>query len=168
MRENRDHNPMPKQEGKVREIAERLDNEPVFGFLKDIQREFPESEMYLVGGAVRDLFLDRPCKDYDFIVRGVEPKSLQEFLSRLGIVNLVGRNFGVFKFVPESHYEQFKSEKLEPFDLALPTALIIFFSKSFNPPKGSIISDPPIFIAIALIVKSRRSKSFSIGKLGSD
>ncbi|MDP3245316.1 MAG: HD domain-containing protein [bacterium] len=119
MRETLSFN-MATSEKTIETAGERLEREPIFAWLKEIKKEFPRGEMYLVGGAARDMFLKRPCKDYDFIARGIEPKKLQEFLGQIGVVNLVGRVFGVFKFTPLDQYEKFKQEKLEPFDVALP------------------------------------------------
>lgn len=84
-----------------------------FGFLARLRKKFPQVEVYLVGGAVRDLILGRPTKDFDFVVRGIAAKPLEKFLSREGDCDLVGRNFGVFKFLP-------KGRSAEPFDIALP------------------------------------------------
>ncbi|HRY63272.1 MAG TPA: HD domain-containing protein [Patescibacteria group bacterium] len=72
-------------------------------------------EIFLVGGAVRDSLLgDREIKDFDFAVRGVEIEKLGKILGRLGRVELVGKNFGVYKFVPEG-----KKMKVA-LDIALP------------------------------------------------
>ncbi len=107
-------------ETKIGSLIEYFKTEPVFNFLKRIKKEFPESEIYLVGGALRDFFLKRKCKDYDFIIRNIEAEKLQKSLTHLGKVNLVGRVFGVFKFVPADQQERFKKIGFEPFDLALP------------------------------------------------
>ena len=65
-------------------IVERLEKEelPRFSFLKDLKAKFStfsgsakegkEPEIYLVGGAVRDLLLDRKIEDYDFLIRKVK------------------------------------------------------------------------------------------------
>lgn len=90
-----------------------------FPFIRSLLKAFPKSEMYLVGGAVRDLLLDRQTKDYDFVVRGVAPEALEKFLSEHGQVDLVGRVFGVFKLVP-GHDRGSTPFTLEPFDIALP------------------------------------------------
>ena len=52
-----------------------------------------------MGGAVRDLLLNRPTKDWDLMVRMVEAPDL-EALGLYGEVNLVGKSFGVFKWTP--------------------------------------------------------------------
>ena len=85
-----------------------------FGFLEKLKQEFPLAEIFLVGGAVRDLLLPRKTQDYDFVIRKVKVKDLEKFLSTRGKVNLVGQTFGVFKFVPKG------GDKHNPFDIALP------------------------------------------------
>ncbi len=71
-----------------------------FPFLLDFERRFPEGDVYLVGGAVRDLLLGRPTKDIDFLIRNVPASPLHHFLSQQGKVSFVGKNFGVFKLLP--------------------------------------------------------------------
>ena len=71
-----------------------------FLFVKKLFAECPKAEVYLVGGAVRDIFLGRETKDYDFVVRNVSITRLQKFLQANGKVNLVGKKFGVLKFAP--------------------------------------------------------------------
>jgi tRNA nucleotidyltransferase (CCA-adding enzyme) len=82
--------------------------------------KFPNAEVYLVGGAVRDILLGlekEKIKDFDFVVRGLEMEELEFFLGTLGWVEKLGRNFGVLKFKPKD----FKNKKdFEPFDIALP------------------------------------------------
>ncbi|MCH7759545.1 CCA tRNA nucleotidyltransferase [Patescibacteria group bacterium] len=79
-----------------------------------IIKKFPQSEIYLVGGAVRDILLSRSTKDYDFVVRGVPADDLEEFLQECGTVNFVGQIFGVFKFILSG------SDKDNQIDIALP------------------------------------------------
>ena len=69
-------------------------------FVATLQREFPSAQHYLVGGMVRDLALGRPSKDFDVVVTGIPAKQLEAALGKLGRVDLVGKNFGVFKFTP--------------------------------------------------------------------
>jgi len=79
----------------------------------DLITALPNCEVYLVGGAVRDLLLERNTKDYDLVVRQVDVKKLEDYLANKGKVNLVGKTFGVFKWQPENWTE-------EPIDVALP------------------------------------------------
>ena len=65
----------------------------------------------VVGGSVRDHFLQLPIKDYDVEVYGLD--SLEDLVSVLevyGSVNLVGKSFGVLKF----------SYKGEEYDFSFP------------------------------------------------
>ncbi len=85
-----------------------------FYWLFKLTKQFPRAEVYLVGGAVRDIVLGRPTKDFDFVVRNIWADKLEVFLSSLGSVDLVGRSFGVFKFVP------YGWDAHNPIDVALP------------------------------------------------
>lgn len=69
-------------------------------FIKQLVKQFPKADIFLVGGAVRDVILNRETKDFDFVVRGVNKNDLEKFLAKHGKVNLVGKKFGVFKFKP--------------------------------------------------------------------
>lgn len=60
---------------------------------------------YLVGGAVRDLLLGTPVKDYDFEVYGIGPDALEEVLRALGRVETVGESFGITKLWTPDGYE---------------------------------------------------------------
>ena len=54
----------------------------------------------IVGGSVRDYFLKLPIKDYDIEVYGLKKiEQLEKILQPYGSVNLVGKSFGVLKFV---------------------------------------------------------------------
>lgn len=99
-------------------------------FVRKLFLEFPSAEVYLVGGAVRDMLLSRPTKDYDFVVRNIPMTMLQKFLKNYGSVRLVGKKFGVLKFIPRNGSGTTKMRsgtnsvcKIEPdpiFDIALP------------------------------------------------
>ena len=84
-------------------------------FVQDFLKIFHHGEIFLVGGAVRDIVLgEKEIKDYDFVVRGINIGQLEKFLEERGKVVLVGKNFGVYKFVPEG------VEIVEAIDIALP------------------------------------------------
>jgi tRNA nucleotidyltransferase/poly(A) polymerase len=83
-------------------------------------------QVYLVGGAVRDMLLNREVKDYDLLVIDTQfrqdlvaleiPQGLERIkllIEPFGVVNIVGESFGILKFRPHSHPE------LE-FDIAVP------------------------------------------------
>lgn len=86
----------------------------LFPFLAALEARFPEGEIYLVGGAVRDLLLGRETKDYDFLIRKIPADTLRDFLKLHGKVNWVGKNFGVYKFMPNGAALE------EQIDIALP------------------------------------------------
>ncbi|MFH1367329.1 MAG: HD domain-containing protein [Patescibacteria group bacterium] len=104
---------MKKLNVKIDIFIKALKSEPDLSFIDKLIKAFPKAEIYLVGGAVRDIILKRRTKDYDFVVRHLKPKELEKFLANLGQVNLVGKSFGVFKFVP-------KKSRIEAIDIALP------------------------------------------------
>ncbi len=88
-------------ETRLAEFRAKLEQEPGLGFAKELLAAFPKSEIYLVGGAVRDAASGAgKQKDFDFVVRNVPAEELEKFLSERGEVVLVGRNFGVYKFMP--------------------------------------------------------------------
>lgn len=106
--------PRAKKHEKTEEVAWSIEDDPRFGFLGVLRRKFPESEWFLVGGAVRDGILGRKTKDYDLVVRHVEIEELLGALADLGRVDLVGKRFGVAKFRP------FGVNDLGEIDIALP------------------------------------------------
>lgn len=102
-------------ETRLSDFHHRMEKELSLRFVKELLTAFPDSEIYLVGGAVRDAALGKmKQKDFDFVVRNVAVENLEKFLEERGNVVLVGKNFGVYKFVPTG----FKLE--EPIDIALP------------------------------------------------
>ena len=68
-------------------------------FVKDIFASIfnQGGKVILVGGAVRDLFLDKEIKDLDFEVYGLSLDQLQNTLQQYGMVSLVGKSFGVLR-----------------------------------------------------------------------
>lgn len=68
-------------------------------------------KIHQVGGAVRDLYLNKISKDLDIVISGIPIESLENILSRYGKIDLVGKSFGVIKFTPPDG---------ETIDIALP------------------------------------------------
>ncbi len=61
-----------------------------------------DAKAIIVGGSVRDHFLELPIKDYDIEVYGLSSiDELETLLKKYGKVKLVGKSFGVLKFVHE-------------------------------------------------------------------
>ena len=54
---------------------------------------------YAVGGSVRDHVLQRPLKDLDIEVHGLEIERLEGVLRTFGSVELIGKQFGVLKLL---------------------------------------------------------------------
>jgi tRNA nucleotidyltransferase (CCA-adding enzyme) len=51
----------------------------------------------LVGGCIRDLLMGQEPKDWDVEVYGIEPNKLRALLDQIGLVNVVGEAFTVYK-----------------------------------------------------------------------
>ena len=79
---------------------------------KELQKQ--NAKAIVVGGSVRDHFLELPIKDYDIEVYGLENmEQLEELLAKYGSVNLVGKSFGVLKFIHEGEEYDFSFPRVE-------------------------------------------------------
>jgi tRNA nucleotidyltransferase/poly(A) polymerase len=63
-------------------------------------------KIYQIGGAVRDELLYKVSKDLDILVVGLEMTKLAKTLEEFGKTNMVGKSFGIIKFVPEGETEE--------------------------------------------------------------
>ena len=66
--------------------------------LEDILKDLQEigATPIIVGGSVRDFFLNIPVKDYDIEIFGIDSlETIQKSLEKFGCVKLVGKSFGV-------------------------------------------------------------------------
>lgn len=84
--------------------------------LQTISKELhaKNAKAIIVGGSVRDHFLQLPSKDYDIEVYGLETmEELEKTLSHYGSVNLVGKSFGVLKFSYEGEEYDFSFPRSE-------------------------------------------------------
>jgi len=66
------------------------------GFIKEIISQ--GGKPYLVGGCVRDTYLNIKPKDFDFLICKLSFDKLKEILNNYGEVDLVGESFGILIF----------------------------------------------------------------------
>ena len=132
---------------------------PDFAFIKKFIKHYPQAKIYLVGGAVRDILLERETKDYDFVIAGAPIEVVEKFFSALGEVNLGGKSFGVFKFVPDGFHVG--DDNFEAIDIALPRTEVAGMSGGYK--DFEVQSDPNLPIESDL---SRRD--FTINALAWD
>jgi tRNA nucleotidyltransferase (CCA-adding enzyme) len=84
--------------------------------IKTISKKLQQhkAKTIVVGGSVRDHFLKLPIKDYDIEVYGLESlNELEKILLEYGSVNIVGKSFGVLKFVHNKDEYDFSFPRLE-------------------------------------------------------
>lgn len=68
----------------------------------------------LVGGCVRDYFLNYEVKDYDIEVYGLDTlEHLESILEEFGSVKAVGKSFGILKLITENMEYDFSFPRLE-------------------------------------------------------
>ena len=65
-----------------------------------ILKTYPSARLYVVGGSVRDKLLKKPISDVDIVITHLSRKDLEMLLKRYGTVKLVGKSFGVYKWMP--------------------------------------------------------------------
>lgn len=93
--------------GKLNDFVETLKEKPfIISLINDLK-----SDIYAVGGVVRDLILNKQNKDIDLIIRNVPIDTLISYLQKFGHVDVVGKSFGVIKFIDKDGID---------YDLALP------------------------------------------------
>lgn len=83
------------------EITRLLQNNDELCFVEPFLQENPKAELYLVGGAVRDILLNRKMKkmDFDFVIRLLEQEKIEKWFGMRGKIDFIGKNFGVYKFL---------------------------------------------------------------------
>jgi tRNA nucleotidyltransferase (CCA-adding enzyme) len=146
----------------IKKFLQDFSQDPNFKFFQKLLKKFSakggsasgkkQAEIYLVGGKVRDVLLQRQSYDYDFVVRNVPAKDLENFLSKEGKVGLVGKSFGVFKFLPKKYNLD------EQIDIALPRTEHSFNTGGYR--DFDIQSDPSLEIT-----KDLERRDFTINAL---
>ncbi len=69
--------------------------------LATVLRILPKhAHLYIVGGTVRDLLLNRPTKDLDLVVTNMPLQRVERRLRRFGTIKKIGARFGVLLFRP--------------------------------------------------------------------
>ena len=91
-------------------IQNFIDNLRKKSFIKSIINDL-KGEIYVVGGATRDLILNKPNKDIDLVIKNVSIDAIISQLQKFGKVDVVGKSFGVIKFVDKDGID---------YDIALP------------------------------------------------
>jgi len=61
------------------------------------KNHYPKVKLYIVGGAVRDMVLNRQIEDMDIECFNIEPNEFDEAMKRLGAMG-VGKSFFVYKY----------------------------------------------------------------------
>lgn len=77
-------------------FPDAAERERVLGVLDRVAKV--GGHVYIVGGAVRDLCIDRPIKDVDIEVHGIALEQLEALLKSFGVVNTIGKFFGVLRW----------------------------------------------------------------------
>jgi len=109
---------LPLFEKLLKDFAKKIEAEPDLKFLEDFYQQFPEANIYLTGGMVRDaaVGIKKMAKDFDFVINRIDPDQLVKFLKAKGKVVLLSKNFNVIKFTPQD------PEAAEAMDIVLPHA----------------------------------------------
>ena len=84
--------------------------------LEDILKELQKigATPILVGGSVRDFFLNIPIKDYDIEIFGIDSlEIIQKSLEKFGSVKLVGKSFGVLTLMVDEYDFDFALPRIE-------------------------------------------------------
>ena len=84
--------------------------------LEDILKDLQEigATPIIVGGSVRDFFLNIPIKDYDIEIFGIDSlETIQKSLEKFGSVKSVGKSFGVLTLRVDEYDFDFALPRIE-------------------------------------------------------
>ncbi len=95
----------------MEEMFSFLKSQPKLFFIDRFLKTFPKADLFLVGGAVRDLILFHesakrglgtpPITDFDFVIRKLSAAEIETWFTTQGSIKLAGNQFIVFKFSPK-------------------------------------------------------------------
>ena len=100
----------------LEELPRLLSAYPQLSFVEPFLRAHKMASLFLVGGALRDLLLRRSVVDFDFVIQHLTLPEIESWFKKHGQIDLVGKSFGVLKFVPSG----FDPHRTCAIDLALP------------------------------------------------
>jgi len=81
-------------------VAAFIESERRLTWISLLFSDFPNADVYLVGGALRDVLLGSLPEDIDLVIRNINLTELHRWLTRHGACELVERRFGTLKFIP--------------------------------------------------------------------
>ncbi|MFH1171251.1 MAG: HD domain-containing protein [bacterium] len=70
-------------------------------FLTRLSRRCSKGKLYLVGGTVRDLLLQKTVTDIDVVVTGIPLRTMRTIAKPLGSVHEIGARFGILRVTPK-------------------------------------------------------------------
>ena len=98
-----------------KEIINKLENLPFIATVSSIADKMGV-EVYVVGGYVRDILLNREKKEVDLLVVGNGPEFAQKIAASLGIKNVsIFKNFGTAQFNYEDYVLEFVGARKESY-----------------------------------------------------
>ncbi len=98
---------------RIDKLMDTLRTDPALQPIRSLVHALPQSQVFLVGGSIRDAVVGGDSKDYDFVVRGASVDQILKHCSHYGKAILAGeKRFAVIKLYPEGSDEEI--------DIALP------------------------------------------------
>ncbi len=96
-------------------LLDFIQSEPRLTWTSLLLSDFPNADVSLAGGTVRDVLVGRLPHDLDLIVHGLDEKKLERWLLSHGAVSAGENTFAHFRFVPHGQTLS------EPIEIALAT-----------------------------------------------
>jgi hypothetical protein len=84
-----------------------------YKILQTLKKYIPSVKVYLVGGAVRDSFINKKSKDRDYLIENASFEQIASALSNIGTVNEIGKSFGIVQAVIDGESYDFSLPRTE-------------------------------------------------------